>query len=98
MRSVRRGWADLGYANVGFHESYVQTPQLDALAADGVILNQYYVQPICSPTRSVLMTGRYTYRLGTQAEIIESFIPFGIPLKVGTMGADRTAWPRVFAR
>ena len=38
------------------------------------------MQPICSPTRSSLMTGRYTYRLGTQAEIVETFVPFGIPL------------------
>ena len=32
------------------------TPNLDALASDGIILRNYYVQPICSPTRSALMT------------------------------------------
>lgn len=35
-----------------------------------MILEGYYVQPICSPTRSSLMTGRYTYRLGTQASLM----------------------------
>jgi arylsulfatase B len=33
------------------------TPHLDSLAKGGIILRQYYVQPICSPTRSALMTG-----------------------------------------
>ena len=38
------------------------------------------VQPICSPTRSVLMSGRYTYRVGTQATVIRADVPFGVPL------------------
>ena len=72
---------DLGYANLGFHEPFVQTPHIDRLARAGIRLEGYYVQPICSPTRSSLMTGRYTYRLGTQAEIIETYVPFGVPLR-----------------
>eukprot|EP00041_Stephanoeca_diplocostata_P011929 m.198142 g.198142 ORF g.198142 m.198142 type:complete len:141 (+) comp18735_c0_seq5:155-577(+) len=71
---------DQGYANIGYHNSTVLTPRIDALAKDGVILESYYVQPICSPTRSSLMTGRYTYRLGTQATVIRADVPFGIPL------------------
>ena len=71
---------DLGYANVGWHEPFVLTPHLNRLVEQGITLESYYVQPICSPSRSSLMTGRYTYRLGTQAEIIESYVPFGIPL------------------
>ena len=54
---------DLGYNDIGYHAvqgmSAVRTPHLDALAADGVKLENYYVQPICSPSRSVFMTGRY---------------------------------------
>ena len=57
------------------------TPRIDALAKDGVKLEGYYVQPVCSPTRSSLMTGRYTYRLGTQATVIRADVPFGVPLK-----------------
>ena len=72
---------DLGYANVGWHEDFVLTPHLTRLAKQGITLESYYVQPICSPTRSSLMTARYTYRLGTQAEIIESYVPFGVPLR-----------------
>ena len=72
---------DQGYANIGYHNATVLTPRIDALAKAGVILEGYYVQPICSPTRSSLMTGRYTYRLGTQATVIRADVPFGVPLE-----------------
>jgi arylsulfatase A-like enzyme len=69
-----------GFANIGYNNKTVLTPRTDELAADGVILGQYYVQPVCSPTRSVLMTGRYTYRLGTQATVIRADVPYAVPL------------------
>jgi arylsulfatase B len=57
------------------------SPNLDALAKnDGVILKNYYVLPICSPTRSALMTGRYTVRLGTQSNVIYWDTPWGVPI------------------
>lgn len=49
---------DQGYNDVGYHGSDIHTPVLDQLAAEGVKLENYYVQPICSPSRSQLMTGR----------------------------------------
>ncbi len=42
---------DLGWGDVGFHGSQIKTPNIDQLAKDGVVLNRYYVAPICSPTR-----------------------------------------------
>lgn len=48
----------------------LHTPNLDSLANDGVVLKNYYVQPICSPTRSALMSGKYTIRLGTQSNVM----------------------------
>lgn len=53
---------DYGYNDIGYHGAEIKTPQLDRLAAGGVKLENYYVQPICSPTRSQLMTGRYQVR------------------------------------
>lgn len=50
---------DQGYSDVGYHGSDIHTPVLDQLAAEGVKLENYYVQPICSPSRSQLMTGRW---------------------------------------
>ena len=39
---------------------------MDLLAGDGIILRNYYTQPLCSPTRGAFMTGRYPVRLGLQ--------------------------------
>ena len=50
---------DLGWNDVGYHGSEIQTPNMDQLANEGVKLENYYVQPVCSPSRSQLLTGRY---------------------------------------
>ncbi len=48
---------DYGWHDVGYHGSEIHTPNLDQLADSGVKLENYYVQPICSPTRSQLLSG-----------------------------------------
>ena len=55
---------DYGWSDVGYHGSKIHTPNIDRLASEGVILDNYYVQPICSPTRSALMSGRYPIHTG----------------------------------
>ena len=50
---------DYGWNDIGYHGSEIKTPNLDALASGGVKLENYYIQPICSPTRSQLLSGRY---------------------------------------
>ena len=61
---------DLGWKDVGFHGSDIRTPNIDRLAADGARLEQYYAQPMCTPTRAALMTGRYPLRYGLQTAVI----------------------------
>lgn len=46
---------DQGYGDIGYHGSDIHTPVLDRLAAEGVKLENYYVQPICSPSRSIII-------------------------------------------
>ena len=53
---------DYGFNDIGYHGSKIHTPNLDKLANEGVKLENYYVQPICTPTRSQLMSGRYQVR------------------------------------
>lgn len=55
---------DLGWNDVAFHGGNVPTPHLDRLAAEGVELTQHYVCPVCSPTRSAFLSGRYATRFG----------------------------------
>jgi arylsulfatase A-like enzyme len=58
---------DLGYGDVGYHGwDDVRTPNIDALAAEGVQFSDAYVSaPMCSPSRAGLLTGRYQQRWGS---------------------------------
>ena len=69
---------DLGWKDVGFHGSDIETPNIDALAAGGARLEQFYTQPICTPTRAALMTGRYPLRYGLQTAVIPSDGTYGL--------------------
>ena len=55
---------DLGWADVDFHGGNAPTPHLDKLRREGVELTQHYVAPVCSPTRSALLSGRFWSRFG----------------------------------
>ncbi len=56
---------DQGYGDLGCHgNDTIRTPHTDALASQSVELTQFYVCPVCAPTRAALMTGRYCYRTG----------------------------------
>jgi len=49
---------DQGFGDVGYNGSEFPTPNIDALAAGGVVPDRAYAFPVCSPTRVSLMTGR----------------------------------------
>jgi arylsulfatase A len=56
---------DQGYGDIGCHGNpIVQTPRLDQLAAESTEFTRFYVNPVCTPTRASLMTGRYPCRTG----------------------------------
>jgi len=58
---------DLGWADIGYHGSDIQTPNLDKLVTQSVRFERQYVMPTCTPTRVGLMTGRYPSRYGVLA-------------------------------
>ena len=56
---------DMGYGDLGCHGNpIIRTPHLDRFAGQSVQLRNFYVSPVCSPTRASLLTGRYNYRTG----------------------------------
>jgi arylsulfatase A-like enzyme len=71
---------DQGWKDVGFHGSDIKTPNIDALAAGGAKLEHFYAQPMCTPTRAALMTGRYPFRYGLQTLVIPSSHTYGLAL------------------
>lgn len=84
---------DYGYSDIGYHGSEIKTPNLDALAAAGVKLDNYYVQPICTPTRSQFLSGRYqvsstkiseisTKRITCVVSIVASVVQWTLLLKL----------------
>lgn len=77
---------DLGYADVGFNGGRdISTPHLDRLAASGARLDQFYVQPVCTPTRAALLTGRYPMRHGLQVGVVRPWSQHGLPLEERTL-------------
>ncbi len=66
---------DLGWADVGYHDSDKSTPNIDRLAAAGVRIEQHYVWPTCSPTRAAFLTGREPSRFGVYAPLGDVGLP-----------------------
>jgi len=55
-----QGWGDTGYNG----HPVVKTPNLDAMANDGLVFNRFYAAaPVCSPTRGSVLTGRHPFRI-----------------------------------
>lgn len=86
---------DYGYNDIGYHQNtvtpvnptgapttnnVVPTPNMDQLAAEGVKLHSYYVQPLCSPTRATIVSGRYPSHTGLGPYVILGANPYGLPV------------------
>jgi arylsulfatase A-like enzyme len=77
---------DLGRSDCGFMGgAQIPTPNLDRLANAGTRLDAFYVQPVCSPTRAALMTGRYPMRHGLQVGVVRPWATGGLPLAERTL-------------
>ena len=63
LLSDDQGWGDLGFTG----NRTVRTPNIDRIAEEGVIMENFYVCPVSSPTRAELLTGRYHVRMGVSS-------------------------------
>ena len=72
---------DLGtetLAAYGFGQPTAVTPNLDALARNGLLIRDFWAQPSCSPTRAAIMTGRYAFRTGVRTPLRADWAGLGI--------------------
>jgi arylsulfatase A-like enzyme len=76
---------DLGNADLGYRGGEIHTPNIDALAKGGVRLESFYGQPVCTPARAALMTGRYPMRHGLQTLVIFPSHKYGLPTDERTL-------------
>jgi arylsulfatase A-like enzyme len=58
---------DTGFAQFGCYGSDIETPHVDALAANGLQFTNFHVTPLCSPTRASLLTGRSQHAVGMRS-------------------------------
>lgn len=76
---------DLGNADLGYRGGEIETPNLDKLANEGVRCESFYGQPVCTPSRAALMTGRYPMRYGLQTLVIFPSHTYGLPTDERTL-------------
>ncbi|WP_262246715.1 arylsulfatase [Parapedobacter soli] len=90
---------DLGYGSIGaFGQQLIQTPNLDRLAQNGMVLTDFYANAVCAPTRGSLITGMHTgdglvrgnMELGT-FDNAEEFGQLPLPANILTMGTTLQA-------
>ncbi|XP_071100463.1 arylsulfatase B-like [Haliotis cracherodii] len=61
---------DLGWNDVGFRNANMKTPNIDKLATEGIIFENAYVQPYCSPSRTAFMSGMFPFKVGMQHAVL----------------------------
>ena len=76
---------DLGNADLGYRGGQIQSPNIDKLAQEGVRLESFYGQQVCTPARAALMTGRYPMRYGLQTLVIFPSHNYGLPTDERTL-------------
>jgi len=76
---------DLGNADLGYRGGEISTPNIDRLATEGVRAESFYGEPLCTPARAALMTGRYPMRHGLQTLVIFPSHTYGLPTDERTL-------------
>ena len=79
---------DMGYSDLGCYGSEIQTPNLDALAKDGVLFTQFYNAARCCPSRASILTGLYPHQAGIGAMTGDSAMNDAIPAYQGSLSRN----------
>ena len=82
---------DLGFSDIGCYGSEIETPNLDALAANGLRFNQFYNTAKCHSSRISLLTGRYAYQAGN-VDLSKAFTSAEVLATAGYFTAMSGKW------
>jgi len=90
---------DQGYGDLSIHGNpYLKTPHTDAIGRQGVQFTQFQVSPVCSPTRSSLLTGRYNYRTGVVDTFLGRSMMYPDEVTVAQLLADKGYRTGIFGK
>lgn len=70
---------DLGYADLGVFGGDIRTPNIDALAAEGLLFTQFHTAPLCAPTRAMLLSGNNNHVAGMGRQGAPAFLRANVP-------------------
>eukprot|EP00730_Choanoeca_flexa_P016491 TRINITY_DN7804_c0_g1_i1.p1 TRINITY_DN7804_c0_g1~~TRINITY_DN7804_c0_g1_i1.p1 ORF type:complete len:538 (+),score=88.89 TRINITY_DN7804_c0_g1_i1:32-1645(+) len=79
---------DVGSNDMSLTNSLSYTPHMDELATSGIRLSSYYAWRLCSPSRTSLLTGRYTFRYGYYDNSDADGPDGGVPINVSMIPSD----------
>jgi len=65
---------DLAYADLGSYGSDIATPNIDALAAEGILFTQFHTAPMCAPTRAMLLSGNNNHVAGMAKQNVSGIL------------------------
>lgn len=85
---------DLGYSDIGCYGSEIQTPVLDKLAMEGLRFSDYHTAAVCSPTRSMLLSGTdcHLAGLGVMSEFRVSLLAYVLPMRYFAYQNSHRQW------
>ncbi|HEY5775594.1 MAG TPA: arylsulfatase [Xanthomonadales bacterium] len=86
---------DLGYADLGVHGSDIRTPNIDQLAKTGVLFTRFHTAPMCSPTRSMLLSGNNNHVAGVGRQHPSAAVKDKVPGYEGHLSDRVAALPAV---
>lgn len=86
---------DLGYADLGVHGSDIRTPNIDALAGEGLLCTQFHTAPMCAPTRAMALSGNNNHVAGMGRQSPRPWMMENMPGYEGHLSARVAPLPRL---
>ena len=88
---------DLGYSDLGVFGGDISTPNIDALAARGLLFTQFHTAPLCAPTRAMLLSGNNNHVAGMATQFVTAPVAGRVPGYEGHLSDRIVPLPRLLS-